>query len=357
MSEDPMLRRMLRELRNEPSPLRSAQEQAQRTQRHVAFLDQMLEARRTRRRWPWALSAAATLVALPGAVHWLEASPSLPVGAAVSAGASARAAGRATVLRDPEVTALEGAVRVESANAANERTIRTTAPLARGDRLRVDASARAVVRLGNGSMVNVAESTALRLEGSVEGEALSVSSGRVDLSVPPLRPRSLSVVTPDARVTVVGTRFSVVVEAGTPQQPGRTCVSVSEGRVSVAHAAVDTLLEPGARWSSDGKLCGVSPSRVEPRASATPAETRLPERASPAPSFAPESPLPPTPESPASLLAEQNRLFASALRAREQGRSARARALLEEFLSRFPDAALAPQARRELDRIESPSKP
>jgi hypothetical protein len=248
-------------------------------------------------------------------------------------------------------------VRLEGANDETERTIRATAPLARGDRVRVDASARAVVRLGNGALVSVAESTALRLEGSADGEALSVSSGRVELSVPPLRPRSLSVVTPDARVTVVGTRFSVIVEAGTAQKPGRTCVSVSEGRVSVAHAAVDTLLEPGARWSSDGKACGVSPSRVEPRATATPAEARSPARVPSATSAAPEPESAPAPESPASLLAEQNRLFASALRAREQGRSARARALLEEFLTRFPDAALAPQARRELDRIESPSKP
>jgi hypothetical protein len=211
--------------------------------------------------------------------------------------------------------------------------------------------------------VELAPRTELKLEGSDENEALRLTSGHVELSVPPLRPRSLAVITPDARVTVVGTRFSVAVETDVSGRALRTCVAVTEGSVAAASDTSSTTLRAGDSWSSDGRSCGgraaEPPESASPGLSAPTVQQRAPSAAG-RPAVRPplsestklSDELAP-PEVAASLLAEQNQLFTSALRARERGDFERARRLFRELITRFPEAVLAPHARRELSKLES----
>jgi hypothetical protein len=138
---------------------------------------------------------------------------------------------------------------------------------------------------------------------------------------------------------------------------GRTCVNVTEGRVSVVTASSSVLLGASAHWSSDGLACAAAIVQGAASAAATPSARP---RAQPGRARAAASALPQTaPSDPishdASLLAEQNRLFAGALRAREGGDVARARALWSALIERFPDAALAPQTKRELQKLDQQS--
>ncbi len=355
MTRELAVSRMLRELRSDfPSP-RPTQEEALREARHVAFMNRVLrDAKRPRRRSAWASLAAAALICLAsGAALRFARTPLHPRSAASGAQGSPALATR--------VTPLGGSVRVQSASTSSERTLSGPESLPRGGSVRLDATAKAVLELPIGASVRVAENSNLRLEGSPEHEALRLSVGRVDLAVPPLRPRSLVVITPDTRVTVVGTRFSVSVDAAAPGFQGRTCVAVVEGHVAVASAGASPTLGKGDSWSSDGLACQADVARLAPTAATTvspqtpagPVHTVAPrargvEGSAPAAASAPE---PPSRAAQTSLV-EQNRLFAAALRAREQGDRAQAKRLWDELVTRFPEGTLAPQAERELHKLE-----
>jgi len=58
-----------------------------------------------------------------------------------------------------------------------------------------------------------------------------------------------------------------------------------------------------------------------------------------------------------STLDHQNELFSSALAARRAGNDARARALLEELITRYPDSPLVSSARRELAALGQIERP
>jgi ferric-dicitrate binding protein FerR (iron transport regulator) len=346
MNDEPALR-LLRELKAECPAATSTLEDAERAVRHVAFMDQVVKANRRRRLLvPSALAFAAALGLLLMSV--------------ARSGPFARApepktplARLAPALPEPgRVTPISGSLRIQDVSA-RERELSASAPLLRGERVSSGPKSQAVVQLASGARATLSERSSLVLEETGQDQALRLSSGRVELSVPPLGPHSLSVVTTSARVTVVGTRFSVTVEPVSAQL-ARTCVSVTEGRVAVAAASSNVVLGAGALWSSDGRACQAGAEQApaaSPSASAKLVEPQAPVRAGRAPERAPAEAT-----ASRSSLADQNRLFASALHAREAGDRARARALWSELLERFPDAALAPQARRELEKLERGSE-
>jgi hypothetical protein len=101
----------------------------------------------------------------------------------------------------------------------------------------------------SGASAKVANKSSLKITRARASEALFLARGGVDVDVPKLDPtRGFSVETPDARVTVHGTHFSVVVE---PTVDGpRTRVQVTHGIVSVQQGGREVFLTAGQVWPS-----------------------------------------------------------------------------------------------------------
>jgi ferric-dicitrate binding protein FerR (iron transport regulator) len=210
-------------------------------------------------------------------------------------------------------------------------------PLEESDRIDTGASARAVLRLPSRARVVLEENTDLRLT-RVQGpdERVDLGSGTARFDLPKLAVgSSFSVVTPDARVTVVGTAFSV------RTAPGLTCVAVDRGQVVASGRQGQMTLGAGERWSSTGRVCDPAP---EPMPVAPAARPRLAPRPLASASAAPEP--------SAGPLARQNELYTAAVRARSQGRKEEARRLLNRLLAEYPDSPLAEVARRERRNLE-----
>jgi ferric-dicitrate binding protein FerR (iron transport regulator) len=170
------------------------------------------------------------------------------------------------------------------------------------------------------------------LDGSVR-----LDQGQITCAVPKLHAGALfSVVTPNARVVVHGTQFTVRVdsaEAGVT----RTCVRVTEGVVAVQQqSAAEAMLHAGDEWG-----CEARP------ATASPADTGRPQKAGPGARGRVAQPV------RGSTLAEETALLQNALAAERKGRPGAAAVAAGRLLARFPDSPLAPEARAVLDRVST----
>lgn len=120
----------------------------------------------------------------------------------------------------------------------------------------------------SGAKAKVAGRSSLKITRARESEALFLARGGVDVEVPKLDPkRGFSVETPDARVTVHGTQFRVLVEP-TAEGP-RTHVNVSHGIVSVQQGSREVFLTAGQSWaaSTAGGTSGASGEAAVQKAS------------------------------------------------------------------------------------------
>lgn len=148
--------------------------------------------------------------------------------------------------------------------------------------------------------------------------------------------------THDTEVEVRGTAFDLsVVGADAPcAELSRTRLRVTEGRVAVRHAGVETTVAAGESW----------PACPTPRVDAPSAPTASidPPTASVAPPTAPPQPAQPRPavtaSAPASNLSEQNDLFAEGVAAKRRGDSAGAVAAFDRLLARYPGGPLSESA-------------
>ena len=188
-----------------------------------------------------------------------------------------------------------------------------------------------------------------------------LSSGEVHCSVPPLgKGRAFEIGTPDVRVVVHGTDFTVRVDEN-PKLP--TCVRVREGLVEVQDHGTSRWLGPGNEWgceparsalpgiplatldSLQGQIKLPSPGvREEPvlpsrhrkrhvgRSHSKPAR----EKAQPAES---------------GQLEVETELLAAAMRAERADHPERARKLFHSLLHTYPRSPLAPDARAGLSRL------
>jgi hypothetical protein len=238
----------------------------------------------------------------------------------------------------------EGAGRVVG---SGERAVRD------GDSLQTLAGAHAHLATHKSS-VNVGESTDLKLsQPSAAEERISLRRGRVDVSVDKTveTKRSVVVETPDAEVVVRGTVFDVRVEPWLSAT--NTHVHVTRGSVWVLAQGVQVaLLSAGQSWSSVGGVgVAASPAAVAPVPSQV--VTPEPDSAAPAPAVPPVArnasaaaalKEPPTRKG---TLAEENRLFAAGVEARNRGDAARAAELFGELLSTYPQSTL-----REVAQVE-----
>ena len=236
--------------------------------------------------------------------------------------------------------------------SADERPVRSAERLAPGDHVHTGRDGRARVRMHSGTSIEVSPVTELSLGAEVAGwrsESVGLDLGRVDVSVPKLPPGAgFSVVTPDTRVEVHGTHFTVIVEPG-PDGKLVTRVGVRDGKVLVESQGSRATLVGGAHWSSHKRPDSAKPASTVPPASTPPA---APAQGKPARQKA----APPvksagaseTPHATAvSSLAQQNRLFQAAMDARRSGDDRRALALLDQLISRYPGSPLEQDARVE----------
>lgn len=215
-----------------------------------------------------------------------------------------------------------------------------------GDGLQTAASAHAHLATSKSS-VNIGESTELKLSRpSAAEERISLRRGRVDVEVNHdiETKRAVVVETPDAEVVVRGTIFDVRVEP--LQTTTSTHVHVTRGSVWVLAQGVQVaLLSAGQSWSS---LSGLEPTETRPAAVPAPVAPAAESEAPPAPvvSKAPSTTKEPIQRKPGTL-AEENRLMAAGVDARNRGDAARAAELFGELLTTYPQSTL-----REVAQVE-----
>jgi TolA-binding protein len=301
-----------------------------------------------RRRWGIAAAAAAVLVLVP-------------LGALLALRISHTAS-------HPRLLSVSGNVFV--AREGQARPAKAGAALALTDEVGTLAGAGARLEIPEISTVDLSPSTRLGLA----QEGVRLTEGEIYVYVNRLGSgRSFQVETPHATAVVHGTSFLVsVTPAGTA---ARTMVAVREGLVVVHWHGGEVALGPGQSWSSAEEpsalppkpLPGDEPAPTPPPPSPAP-PTLKPERAPTpkgpprarpptAPSPAPEAAPPP----PLSQLALQNQLYQQGLAARRRGNEAEAVRFFSELLERFPDSALAEEARQQraeaLTKLEEPPAP
>jgi ferric-dicitrate binding protein FerR (iron transport regulator) len=198
------------------------------------------------------------------------------------------------------------------------------------------------LHLGAATRVSLSE-----LVGSDNKNQVQLRQGSVTCTVPHLSEgQRFSVATPDARVVVHGTVFSVQVDS--KQASGKqTCVNVTDGVVIVQHGGSETALNAGDSWGCDAsaehaseKAAGSSEaSSTDPNDNGASEVSRIPHGSARG--------------AERGTLSDENRLFQSALAAERLGQKNKAELELNRLLTKYPSSPLAPEARRALSRITS----
>jgi hypothetical protein len=122
------------------------------------------------------------------------------------------------------------------------------ATIAEGELVRTGAGAHAVLRLADGSTIDVNERTELFTTAVWSGVSIHLKRGDVIVQAADQRRGHLRVLTRDSIVSVKGTVFAV--SAGL----GGSVVSVVEGSVAVSQPGTDVLLRPGQQLASNPAL-------------------------------------------------------------------------------------------------------
>lgn len=341
MTEDPTAK-LLASMRRDAVPVASEDRERAQRDRVVARVDEVAadvhRRRRQRRTLSVALAAAAAVLLVVG----LRTLP---------------------ITESPRGPVLTGGVLLADGMPVQPGTELGGLPL------RVPAEGRAQLALGSDARVVASPSSAFRLErlddaSGTPGERLHLVSGSVRLRVPKLPPGVLlAVVTPHGSVEVHGTVFRVAVAAGDGQK--ETTVDVTEGEVHVRTDTATVVLRPGDRWSSAGAGEGAStpavplhpeaPSAGEQKEAAVKsADTAASARTPPVQRRGGRSDATKSPDQDvheASQLADQNRLYRSAMHAKRNGMNQLALSRLDDLLHRYPESPLAENAHVERLRL------
>ena len=147
---------------------------------------------------------------------------------------------------DATVQAAEGQV----FQIADSRSlpVGTGAKLQKGERVRTAKDAHAFVRLGDGSVIEMKDSSELYLTKNGLGTTVHLNRGSIVVEAAKQGSGHLFVDTGDSLVSVTGTVFSV--NSGTKGSR----VSVIEGEVHVDHAGTDRVLRPGEQATTNPSI-------------------------------------------------------------------------------------------------------
>src|SRR6185437_7296046 len=145
-----------------------------------------------------------------------------------------------------EVVSIDGSAYV-TANGA-DRQLATGAKIGDGELVRTTGNSRAVLRLSDGSTLEMNQRSRLGIGARGRNMTVALNQGAVIVQAAHRTSGHLYVKTPDCRVAVVGTIFSV--DAGLKGSR----VAVLQGAVHVAHAGVDSMLNPGDQLTTSDNL-------------------------------------------------------------------------------------------------------
>ena len=145
-----------------------------------------------------------------------------------------------------EVQSIDG--EAEGISGSENRQLRPGDGLKEGEHLRTAGGSHAVVRLADGSTIEVNERSALAIGARGHDMTLALDKGAVIVHAARRTSGHLYVKTPDCRVAVTGTLFSV--DAG--MKGSR--VAVLQGAVHVAFAGRDSLLQAGDQIATSENL-------------------------------------------------------------------------------------------------------
>jgi hypothetical protein len=133
----------------------------------------------------------------------------------------------------------------------SSKPIARGAAIAEGEEIRTAKGSTAMVRMTDGSRIEMGERAGLSLDAALKGNTIQLERGRIIVQAAKQRPRHLYVATRDALVSVTGTIFSV--NSGTKGSR----VSVVEGEVHVGQGAKDTVLHPGGQVATSASVQAV----------------------------------------------------------------------------------------------------
>jgi hypothetical protein len=142
------------------------------------------------------------------------------------------------------LTVLSADVSAAARSAKAEGSLETGAAIGERESVRTGPGAHAVLRLADGSIVDVNERTELFVTAAWSGQAIHLQRGDIIVKAAKQRRGHLRVLTRDSIASVKGTVFAV--SAGM----GGSVVSVVEGSVAVDQPGSEVILRPGQQAAS-----------------------------------------------------------------------------------------------------------